>query len=102
MLSPELTPLQGIVSRGTLKLPNVERNYFVIKKADWTEKPRIDVKLTKDDSPIKVTRVVVNSGDESVASFRIKYKEDIAQEAWLSYSEAPEDTIKVNCHLYEG
>ena len=95
MLSPQLIPDDSVRTKYVTRVPNVTTNYFEILKKAWVSKPRVDIVLTKDGTPVVLTKVAINSGLVN-GKFRIKYKEQETQTRWQDYVDTSTKGIKVH------
>eukprot|EP00914_Ancora_sagittata_P006165 GHVO01012563.1.p1 GENE.GHVO01012563.1~~GHVO01012563.1.p1 ORF type:complete len:159 (-),score=8.73 GHVO01012563.1:31-507(-) len=95
MLTSQLISKRNMEVRGVNRIPEAGRNVFGIEKALWSSKPRLDIMLTSDGSPIEVTKVSVNSGPTK-DTFRIKFKTSEAQAKWSEYIAPGQNQIKVS------
>ena len=84
MLSPQLIPAESITPKLVTRMPDVAPNYFTITKTAWASKPRVDIVLTKDGTPVVLTKVAINSGlvDDR---FKLRYKEQETDAIWKDY-----------------
>lgn len=94
MANSQFIPNRNVETRATSRVPESGRNAFSIKISDWKLKPRIDVLMNGDGTPVQITRVVLNSGPKQ-DTFRIKYKATEDQEIWWDYVAPSDDTITV-------
>ena len=87
MLTPQLIPTDSITPKLITSMPATAPNYFGILKTSWPSKPRLDIVLTKDGTPIVLTKVAINSG-LGIDQFKLRYKEQETDPIWKDYLDA--------------
>lgn len=99
MLDPQIIPAENVEVRAVKKRDDVSPSYFTISQSQWDSKPRIDVVLTDDGTPVEVTKIAIKNPDQS-SKFRIKYKAFASDDAVTDYT-GGEDKIKVRPEEYK-
>ena len=94
MLSAQLIPSESITTKSVSRTTDVAPNYFTITQSDWSLKPRLDIVLTKDGTPVVLTKVGINSGIVDDI-FKLKYKEQETQTTWKNYIDPATNSIQV-------
>jgi hypothetical protein len=94
MLSSQFIPNRNVEMRAASRVPQAGRNVFSIDVSDWASKPRFDILLASDGTPVQVTRVVLNSASGDV-TFKMKFKNNENEEQWSDYVAVGDDTITV-------
>jgi hypothetical protein len=96
MESSQFIAKKNIETRGMTEVPEKGRNTFLTTAKQFAkEKPRIDIQLSGDGSPVPVTKVAIYSADED-GVFRIKYKETKNDDPWKDLILPGDDKISVS------
>ncbi|ELU10543.1 hypothetical protein CAPTEDRAFT_196226, partial [Capitella teleta] len=94
MLASQFIADRNVVLRGTSRVPDAGRNVFSIVKSAWPSKPRLDILLASDGTPVQVTKVALNSAVNK-DTFRIKFKSNENEEKWSDFVVPGDDTITI-------
>jgi hypothetical protein len=94
MLASQFIADRNVILRGTSRVPDAGRNVFSIVKSAWPSKPRLDILLASDGTPVQVTKVALNSAVNK-DTFRIKFKSNENEEKWSDFVVPGDDTITV-------